>query len=114
MNTATKLDLEDLQSVMEALQKRLSKMDLATKVDVAARLRGASKTIELIDSMIKEDIKKQRKGQPGAVLGEVFKANLALVETTRLDQKALKEDEPAIYQQYLKIEEQARVTFEPR
>ncbi len=114
MNTATKIDLEDLQSVMEALQKRLGKLDLTTKVDVAARLRAAAKTIEAIDTAIKEDIKGRLHGKTGTVLGEVFKASVAMIQCTRLDQKALKEDEPAIYEQYQKTGEQARVTFEAR
>jgi hypothetical protein len=114
MNTATKLDLEDLQSVMEALKKRLPNMDLKTKVDVAARLKAATKTANEIDESVKDEIKKQRKGKPGAVLGEIFKANLTLVPTTRLDQKAFKEDEPELFAHYQKTEDQARVTFEPR
>jgi hypothetical protein len=114
MNTATKVDLEDLQSVMEALMKRLPKLDLTTKVDVAARLGAAMKTAKKIDSSIKDDIKAKCGGKPGYIFGEIFKAHFALVPTTRLNQKALKEDEPELFEKYQETEDEGRVMFEAR
>lgn len=114
MNTATKIDLEDLQSVMEALQKRYAKLDLKTKVDVAARLRAAVKTAEVIEAAVKDDIRAQLKGKPGSVSGEIFKANMAMIQCTRLNQSLLKEEWPDLYKQYEDTKEHQRITFEPR
>ncbi len=114
MKSQVNLDLEDLLSAIESLQTMLGGMPQAVKVDVAARLRSLSKTIELMDTMIKEDLKVSLKGKPGTVVGETFKANIAYIPTTRLNQKALEMDYPKVYAKYLETKDQARVTFEAR
>jgi predicted phage-related endonuclease len=108
------IDLADLTSAVESLQMMLGGMTQATKVDVAARLRSLSKTAELIDAMIKEELKTALKGKPGVVVGELFKANIAYVPTTRLNQKKLELEQPKIYAKYLESKDQARVTFDVR
>ena len=114
MNDAVKTDLADILDAMESLQKQLSKMPQAVKVDVAARLRAVSKTADLIDTMIKEELKTALKGKPGVVVGEMFRASVAYVATTRLNQKKLEVEQPKIYAKYLESKDQARVTFDVR
>ncbi len=114
MKSQVKVDLEDLLSAMESLQMMLGGMPQAVKVDVAARLRSLVKTADLIDAMIKEELKSQLKGKPGVVVGELFKANVAYVATTRLNQKKLELEQPKVYAKYLETKDQARVTFEVR
>lgn len=114
MNTATKLDLEDLTAVMEDLVKRLPNLPLTAKIDVAARLKGITKACKEIDESVKDDIKEKLKGKEGAVSGEIFKSILKLVPTTRFDQKAFKEAQPKLYAKYEQDDEQARITFVPR
>jgi predicted phage-related endonuclease len=112
MNEATKMDLEDLQGLLEALQKRLPKLPMASKVDVAARLRALSKTAETIDKDVKEEIKAKLNGKPGTVPGELFKATLSYVPTTRLNQQTFKAEYPKIYERFLETTGVQRVTYE--
>lgn len=116
MNDAVwwKNDLDDMTDAMESLQKQLHKMTQEVKVDVAARLRSLTKTAEVIDAFIKEDLKSSLKGKPGTVVGEMFRANVAYVATTRLNQKKLELEQPKTYAKYLETKDQARVTFEVR
>lgn len=114
MNTATKIDLEDLQSVMEALQKRFGNMTLQTKVDVAARLKAAAKVMEVIDAAVKDEIKLHLKGKAGTVNGEIFKSTVTYSPVTRLDQKLFKEKEPKLFAKYERTNDQATVRFEAR
>lgn len=114
MNKLTKSDLEDIALIFEELVQRVPVMKREDKVDVAARLRAVSKHIAAIDTMVKDEIKKARKGKEGFVNGEVFKAKLSLVLVNRLDQKALKEGNPEVYDEYTKESEDQRITFEPR
>jgi predicted phage-related endonuclease len=114
MNDAVKTDLADLVDAIESLQKQLSKMPQAVKVDVAAKLRSLTKTADLIDKMIKEELKTALKDKPGVIVGEMFKANVTWGPVTRLDQKALKETYPKVYAKCLETRDEARVTFEVR
>jgi hypothetical protein len=114
MKKSIKEALEDASAVMEEIKGKLPTMTLQEKVDVAARLKGVAKHAEAIDKAVKEDIKAKLKSKPGTVLGEVFKAILALVPTDRLNQKALKEEEPEIVARFTETEDQQRITFEPR
>jgi predicted phage-related endonuclease len=114
MNKAAKLDLAYLQESMEDLQKQLETMTMKSKIDVAARLRSVVKSCEAIDKAIKDEIKVIRNNEPGIVVGDLFKASLSLVPTTRLDQKKLEVEYPKAYAKCLETKEQARITFEPR
>lgn len=114
MLKAAKTDLEDLCDAMEHLKAELPRLTLSECVDVAARLRAARKIAEQIDEFIKDSITKKLKHKAGEVRGEVFKANLTLIPTTRLDQRELKEENPDIYERYCHTTTQERITFEPR
>ena len=114
MKTITKSDLEDLTLLLEDLVKRLPEMKREERIDVAARVRTAAKHLKTIDEVVKDEIKKARKGKEGYVMGETFKAKLSLVTTQRLDQKLFKEEQPAMAAQYTKEGEDQRITFEPR
>ncbi len=69
---------------------------------------------EGIDETLKEEIKTHRKGKPGNVMGEIFKAHLSKVPTTRLDQKLLQEKYPKAWTACQVTTSQSRITFEPR
>ncbi len=114
MNTATAIDLADIVDAIESLAKNLAKLPLKAKVDVAARLKAVVKTASAIDEAVKVDIKAALKGKEGVVPGELFKAAMALIPTTRLNQKALEVDYPKVYAKYLETKEQSRITFETR
>jgi predicted phage-related endonuclease len=114
MNTLTKSDLEDLTLLLEDLVKRLPKMERKERIDLAARLKPAAKHLKTIDDAVKEEIKERLKGKEGTVLGEIFRAVLKLVPTKRLDQKAFKEAEPDLYDQYSKETDDQRISFEAR
>lgn len=114
MKTMTKTDLEDLALIMEEMVKRLPNMKREERIDVAARLRAVGKHIDKIDEIVKTEVKAARHGKEGYVMGETWKAKLSLVPVNRLDQKALKEGNPKVYDQYVKAGEDQRVTFEAR
>ena len=114
MNKTIEDDLIVSSDALEHLMKRLPDLPMADKVDICARLRGVVKNAELIDKAIKDEIKKKLKGKEGTVLGDIFKASLALVISERFNNKAFKEAEPDLYQQYLDKSESQRVTFETR
>ena len=114
MLKALRLDLDDLYACIDDLQARLPRMLMSEKVDVAARLGSAKKSIEAMDELIKTEIKDKLKHRAGTLPGENFQAELALVPTTRLDTKALKEGEPETYEAYCKRMEVERVNFKPK
>jgi hypothetical protein len=114
MKTITKTDLEDLALILEDMVKRLPDMKREERIDVCARIRAVIKQATLIETTVKEEIKASRKGKEGYVNGETWRAKLSLVPTVRLDQKALKEGNPKVYDQYTKDGEDQRITFEPR
>jgi hypothetical protein len=114
MKLVTQTDLEDLALLLEDLVKRLPKMKREERIDVAARVRTAAKHLEAIDKIVKDEVKEVRKGKEGYVNGETWKAKLSLVSVTRLDQKALKEVKPNIWNEFAKDNEDQRVSFEPR
>lgn len=114
MNTATKIDLADLQDAAEHLLKSLPKLTLTAKIDVAARLKGIAKAAKAIDDAVKLDIKAHLKGKAGQVPGEIFKAKLAVIQVTSFDSKTFKEEQPKMYDKYTFDDEQQRITFEVR
>lgn len=114
MIVSVKRDLEDLLDAIEHLKASLPRLTREEKVDVGARIRSLAKTCEEIDKSIKEDIKTWRKGKPGTVLGEIFKGILAETDVTRLNQKALQEAEPVIYEKYRETKPEQRITFMAR
>ena len=114
MNKAIERDLVDACDALEHLMKKLSDLPLADKIDAAARLRAVVKNAESIDDDVKNAIKEKLKGKAGTVLGDVFKANLTMVESTRFNQTAFKTAEPDLYQQYTETKSAPRITFEAR
>jgi hypothetical protein len=111
---ALNLDLIDLGDILESFVNKLEKMAPADLIDLAARIKPAAKHIKAIDEYVKEFVKAERKGVEGDVLGTTFKATLNIVPTTRLDQKALQENKPTVYAQFLKSDPVERITFSVR
>lgn len=109
-------DLNDLTIILESLHEKLDKGTIseAELIDVAARLKPIAKHCNVIDEACKAYVKDKRKGIEGTVMGELFKAVLKIVPTKRLDQKALKENEPKIHAEYNMDVEDERVTYELR
>lgn len=107
-------DLDYLSGIMEDIIKDAERMTTADKIDVAARFKATNKTIEKFDKDLKEVIKEHLKHAEGEVSGHQFKAVLQIVPTDLLDQKALKEDKPALVAAYTKTNDVERITFELR
>lgn len=117
MNATVKRDLDDMSDICETLKKRLTSpkgLTLAEWVDVAARIKPVEKALEELKEAVKGMVLAKRKGNAGEVLGDDFKAVVSLVPTTRLDQKALKEGDPAVHAKYNKSVTDTRVTYEVR
>jgi len=107
-------DLDYLSDIMENLMKDTERMTPADKIDVAARLRAAAKTIDKFDKDTKEYVKEHLKHTAGEVTGYQFKAILQVVPTDRLDEKALKADKPSVFAAYTKTSDVERITFDLR
>ncbi len=114
MKSQVQVDLKDMHDAMESLQTMFSGLPQALKVDLAAWLHPLIKKAELIDKMVKEEIKTTLKDEPGIVNGQMFKAVVKHVETSRLDQKGLKEAYPKVHAKFYNKVEEARVSFEVR
>ena len=114
MKKAIERDLSDLVLILEDLSKAADAMPLEDLIDVAARLKPVSKHCKTIDEFTKELVKTKRKHKEGAVFGNLFKGVLTLVDTKRLDQKAFRENEPELFDEYNKDATDERVTFELR
>jgi len=114
MKSQVQVDLGDIVSAMESLQIMFSGLPQEVKVDVAARLHPVLKAAELIDKMVKEEVKTALKDEPGIVNGQMFKAVVKHVQTSRLDQKGLKEIYPKIHAKFYNKVDEPRVTFEVR
>ena len=97
MKQSTKIDLSDLQDVMEALRKRWPKMPLAEQIDVRARLAAVIKHCEFFDKEVKETINGKLGEQAGEVPGESWKAVMRIDPVTHLDQQMLKVEYPKIH-----------------
>jgi hypothetical protein len=114
MKKALELDLADLKDILEGFTLKLDKMTEAELIDLAARLKPVAKHCKTIDEYVKEAIKTKLRHKDGVRLGGLFRAVLKLVPTKRLDQAGLKENEPAIFNEYCKDATDERVTFELR
>ena len=114
MNKKVEASLVEASDATEALLQYLPDISLDERIDVCARLRAVAKNCAAIDELIKDEIKKKLKNKAGTLLGDVFKANLVLVPTTRFDQAAFKDMHAALYEKYLETTDQKRVIFEPR
>lgn len=114
MRKSLEQDVVDAGDALESILKKLSKMTMTEKVDVAARLKAVMKNCEDFDKSVKEDFKKFLKDGEGTVPGMVFKAVYKISPVSRLDQKALKEAEPKLVEEFTKTKPEGRFTFEAR
>lgn len=114
MKKALEIDVSDLQQIMEGFVSKLESMPEKDLIDLAARLKPVAKSCEAVDKHVKALVKTKMKGREGAINGGLFKAVLKLVETSRLDQAALKADDPELFDSYCKKAVDERITFEVR
>jgi len=114
MKPALKKDLKMLGEILEDVVKDLDTLPEADLIDVAARLKPVAKACKTIDDHVKEMIKTKLKHKEGSRLGELFKAVLKLVPTTRLNQALLKEEQPKVHAKYNEAVTDERVTYELR
>ena len=114
MKKSIETDLADLTAILENFVSSLGSLSQVEKIDVAARLKPVAKACKQLDDEVKELVKVKLKHKEGTVVGVLFKAVLKLVDTKRLDQKALKEAEPELVEEYMKDATDERVTFELR
>lgn len=114
MNKATEIDLADAMDAIENLGKRFPAMSLQDQIDIAARLKGVAKTCKTIDDAVKDEIKAKRKGKEGYVIGVLFKAWMALIPTTRINQEKLELEYPKAYAACLETKPVTRISFEVR
>lgn len=114
MNKALQTDLIDLADIMEGFVKKLPQMSEADQIDLAARLKPVAKACKQIDDAVKDAVKAKLHHKEGNRLGNLFKAVLKVIHTSRLDQTALREERPKIYDLYNKPCDDERVTFELR
>jgi hypothetical protein len=83
-------------------------------IDLAARLKPATKAIKVIDDYVKASLKAKLNGKEGTRLGNMFKAVLKIISVEQFQQKAFKEAKPAMAAQFTETVEQERITFELR
>lgn len=114
MKPTLKKDLKLLSEILEDLVSGWANLSLSDQIDVAARLKPIHKNADKLLENNKELIKKKRNGKPGAVLGEEWKAVMSLVDTTRLNQKLLKEEQPKVHAKYNEAVTDQRITYELR
>jgi len=107
-------DLLELTDILEGFRTKLETMTEADQIDLAARLKPVAKSCELIDDFVKDGIKERLKHKEGVRQGNLFKAVLKLVKVSRLDQKALKEQKPALAAQFTNEGTDERISFELR
>lgn len=112
MKKAVEFDLADLSDILEGFVTKLPKMSQHDLIDLAARLKPVAKNTKAIDDFVKVMVKEKLKHKEGMLPGGLFKAVLKLVPIGRLDQKALKEDKPALVEEYTRDDTDERVTFE--
>lgn len=103
-----------LVAASDALEKlilRLERLGLEDKVDVGARIRAIIKNAEDLDEKIKKDLKELNLDM---VLGNEFKAAISRTHPVKLNQKNLREKEPAIYKKYSEPTNLTTVTYQAR
>lgn len=110
------IDLRDAVDALESLAELVvaDKLPLKQMVDIAARCRGLAKSAETIDDHVKTAIKMDLVGEEGTVTGELFKATLSISDVSRLDQQALKAEQPKIVAKYTKLFPTPTIRFAPR
>lgn len=114
MKPSIELDFGDMVDILEGFFKKIDKMSIKDKIDLAARLKPVAKHCEEIDKHVKEEIKTQLKHAEGELKGDLFKAKLTLVDIDRLDQKKLKAEKPTVYAQFIRHDLDERISFELR
>lgn len=114
MKPAMKKDLKLLSEILEDIVSGLADFNQKDLIDITARLKPIHKAANTVLEHTKDFVKKKRDGVPGAVLGEEFKAVLAHVDTTRLNQRLLKEESPKVHAKYNEAVTDDRITYELR
>lgn len=114
MKKSLEIDFADLTDILEGFTKKLDKTSQADLIDLAARLKPVAKHCGTIDEYVKGIVKDRLKHNEGFLAGGLFKAVLKLVPTSRLNQKRLKEEKPAVHAAYCDDAVDERVTFEVR
>lgn len=114
MKPAFKRDLDDLTDILENFASKLGTFSEADLIDLAARLKPVAKHCKAMDDYAKDYIRGKLAGVEGTRLGNEFKATLKLVDTTRLNQKLLKEEQPKVHARYNVALTDERISFELR
>lgn len=114
MKKSIRDDLEVVCDAIEHLRSRIDSMPIFEQVDVGARVSAIVKSSRELSELISGEIKKHLKHTPGDVNGEQFRAHLHVGDVHRLDQKALKENDPETHEKWCKDVTQETVTYRPR
>jgi len=114
MQKEIKIDLQELTVSLEHLKDSLETMPLATKIDVAARLKAVRDSVAEIEEHVKNEVKTKLGHRIGELPGEVFRAVLNVFPVTRLNQKVLEVNHPRIFAKCVETKEQEQVTFKVR
>jgi len=103
--------LKGISLSLEKLRAIVPKLNLQATVDVGARISAIERITEAMDKAIRDEVESFRRKKPGEVLGSEFKAHLSYCTVARLDQKALKEEEPEIHAEYCKTSKERRIRY---
>lgn len=114
MKKSMELDVTYLSGILEGFAKKLDKLSEADLIDLAARLKPVVKHCDEIDEYTKALVKDKLRDKDGERLGSMFKAVLTVSPVKRLDQTALKEAEPELFEEYSKEKPEGRITFSLR
>lgn len=116
MKKTLELDLTDLGDIMEGLVKKLdqNKLSQPEMIDIAARLKPVAKHCETFDKAVKAMVKNKLNNKEGSMLGTLFKAVLKIIPTSRFSQADFKAEKPAMYEKFMKENDEERITFELR
>jgi len=107
-------DLLDACDAMESILAQLDSLKLNAKIDIGARVKAVMKNAEKIDTKIKDEIKTHLAEKPGVVLGEVFKAELKLIDKEFFDQKTFKDERPKLFEEYKDSRTEKHVLYDVR
>jgi predicted phage-related endonuclease len=114
MRNSIETNLTEACEAVESILHSMPALSQAEKIDICARLKGAAKTIKLIDEAVKDEVKNTLRHRAGELAGDLFKACLSLIPTTRVDLKKLEVEHPRIYAKCQTTDEVERINFEVR
>jgi hypothetical protein len=114
MNKQVKQDLAVLPDIFEDFKKEFPKLRLVEQVDMAARINAVRLSCEKLLEDAKDGFKLKTKSRDGIVPGTNFNAVVSVNSVTRLDQKVLKIEYPAVHAKCLRDNDEVRVDFKAR